>query len=514
VLTFDTTKSGDSDTNSFILPIVGGPYNVDVGNDGNFELTSKTGYIIIDLDDLIVDSIAGVIQIAIRNTAYGGGITSIDFAQDRGVPATDALKLIRIDQWGISIKWTSMKGAFYDCSNMTMAATDVPDVSGVSDFTATFYSCSVFNGNISDWDVSSGTDFNSMFERATNFNQDIGGWNVSSGIQFYRIFREATNFNQDIGSWNVSSGIYFQRMFSDATSFNQDIGGWNVSNGTDFERMFNRATNFNQDIGSWNVSSGTDFERMFQYATNFNQDIGGWDVSSGTLFKRMFNNATSFNQDLGGWDVGNMTLGDNMFDFSGLSTANWDATLIGWYRQSFTNANVTVGAADLSYCNAGAARTAMQGNIFNFVDDALSGFCDFDGDGVTDFDDLDDDNDGILDTDEGTPDLDSDGFANNFDLDADGDGCFDAFEAGHGEKVLLDGTITDGLDVGSNGLSALVENSDASPTNINYSIKAKTPGTSDFLNALINSACTETYMRQGKFFLRGVKMPMNFGKNN
>ena len=55
---------------------------------------------------------------------------------------------------------------------------------------------------------------------------------------------------------------------------------------------------------------------------------------------------------------------------------------------------------------------------------------DNDKDGVADINDLDDDNDGILDTDEGSTDDDNDGIINTLDLDSDGDGCYDVVEAG------------------------------------------------------------------------------------
>ena len=59
---------------------------------------------------------------------------------------------------------------------------------------------------------------------------------------------------------------------------------------------------------------------------------------------------------------------------------------------------------------------------------------DFDKDGIPDITDVDDDNDGILDTveDNGTVDRDTDGdgMPDRIDLDADGDGCFDVTEAG------------------------------------------------------------------------------------
>ena len=55
---------------------------------------------------------------------------------------------------------------------------------------------------------------------------------------------------------------------------------------------------------------------------------------------------------------------------------------------------------------------------------------DNDEDNVQDIYDLDDDNDGILDTEEGMDDIDLDGIPNQFDLDSDGDGCKDVIEAG------------------------------------------------------------------------------------
>ena len=55
---------------------------------------------------------------------------------------------------------------------------------------------------------------------------------------------------------------------------------------------------------------------------------------------------------------------------------------------------------------------------------------DTDGDGIPDHNDLDDDNDGILDTVEGNSDADGDGIMNRLDLDSDNDGINDVIEAG------------------------------------------------------------------------------------
>ena len=53
-------------------------------------------------------------------------------------------------------------------------------------------------------------------------------------------------------------------------------------------------------------------------------------------------------------------------------------------------------------------------------------------DGIPDANDIDDDNDGILDNEEGEDvDTDGDGIPNSKDLDSDGDGCNDVIEAGY-----------------------------------------------------------------------------------
>ncbi|RIV41826.1 hypothetical protein FQ017_16870, partial [Flagellimonas pelagia] len=87
---------------------------------------------------------------------------------------------------------------------------------------------------------------------------------------------------------------------------------------------------------------------------------------------------------------------------------------------------------------------------------------DFDDDGILNDDDLDDDNDGILDTVEQNGDLerdsDNDGYPDHMDLDSDGDDCFDVVEAGFidadGNGILGSDPVTvdaNGLVIGNGG---------------------------------------------------------------
>ena len=97
--------------------------------------------------------------------------------------------------------------------------------------------------------------------------------------------------------------------------------------------------------------------------------------------------------------------------------------------------------------------------------DGVSDVCDnadTDGDGVADAIDVDDDNDGILDVDEGTEDTDNDGIPDYKDIDSDGDGCLDLKEAGFSDTDndgLLDGTGVDsnGQVLGSDGYVAVLD---------------------------------------------------------
>jgi len=152
-------------------------------------------------------------------------------------------------------------------------------------------------------------------------------------------------------------------MFRNANVFNQPIGSWNVSNVTIMRNMFAYATAFNQPIGSWDVSNVTDIYGMFVYATAFNQPIGSWNVGNVTRMSGMFFNATTFNQSIGYWNVSNVTTMDDMFTGVQLSTANYDALLIGWStispNETPLRPNVIFSGGNSKYCNGASARSSI-----------------------------------------------------------------------------------------------------------------------------------------------------------
>ncbi|MGB3402776.1 MAG: Ig-like domain-containing protein [Microcoleaceae cyanobacterium] len=88
---------------------------------------------------------------------------------------------------------------------------------------------------------------------------------------------------------------------------------------------------------------------------------------------------------------------------------------------------------------------------------------DTDGDGIPDVDDLDDDNDGILDTEDGPGDTDGDGIPDIVDLDSDNDGIADIVESGLTPEQIAeldtdgDGVIDPTNEFGDNGVVDTVE---------------------------------------------------------
>ncbi|BFP42069.1 hypothetical protein FGF1_29140 [Flavobacteriaceae bacterium GF1] len=302
VTTWNTTNTGTSDNNSITIPAIG-TFDVDLGNDGIYELTNqtvtdRTGFLTLNVTDH--NHTAGVIQVALR------GITKIQFNYEG-----DRQKLLSVDQWGSSISWSTMEDAFSGCTNLEVKATDAPNLGSVTNMNWMFGGCTLLTGE---------TDFST--------------WNTAKVTDMGFMFHGARNFNGNIGSWDVANVTNMQAMFMDASDFNQDISSWNVAKVATMANTFRNAVAFNQGIGSWNTGSVTDM------------------IST-------FNGANAFDQNLGGWYLGKVTDGYDMLKGSGLSVANWDATLIGWDSQGFSN-TPTIGASGLVYCTAGTQRTALS----------------------------------------------------------------------------------------------------------------------------------------------------------
>ena len=279
-------------------------YHVDWDNDGVYDEFNLTGDATHSYSGSGIDTILIVGTFSAINFNNGGDKDLI----------TDVI------QWGTG-EWSTMNSAFYGCSNLTVSATDAPDLSGVTNIANIFRDCSSID------------------------DADLSGWNVST-IKFFTDGFRSSSFDGNVSTWSMNSAISLKRMFRDC-SFNQDISGWSLSSVTSMLEMFR--------------------------SSSFNQDISGWDVSLVSSFNAMFRSG-SFDQNIGNWDISSMSDASEMLYLASLSTENYDSTLIGW--QSTALSAITLSGGYSTYCAGEYARNYLTSQLgWTIVDAGLDGSC-------------------------------------------------------------------------------------------------------------------------------------------
>ena len=255
----------------------------------------------------------------------------------------DVHKILKVEQWG-NIQWSSMEQAFQACKVLDIPATDIPNLSTVTDMSNMFAGCYNFIGNptINNWDISNVTTLLGTFSGCFVFNQPVGNWNTSNVLYMGITFSVAKLFNQPLENWNTSKVLTMTAMFDGAKEFNQPIGNWNLSNTLDCEFMFSGALKFNQPIGNWNTTKVIEMNYMFNNAKVFDQNISNWNTENVTDMQGMFNGAENFNQNIENWNVGKVTQMYDMFNGAkkfNQSIGNWDVSKVIWMQNMFKNAN-------------------------------------------------------------------------------------------------------------------------------------------------------------------------------
>ncbi len=91
----------------------------------------------------------------IYTVSVTGSVTAYN-SLDNGGAFSDRAKLVSVDNWG-QLGWTSMYGAFYDCSDLVSVPPTSEGIESVTDMSWMFCNASALNSDISDWDTSSVT---------------------------------------------------------------------------------------------------------------------------------------------------------------------------------------------------------------------------------------------------------------------------------------------------------------------------------------------------------------------
>ena len=226
IIEVKTDNAGTSNNNQFQF----------TGAQGDYDVVAKQNDIVVaNFNDLsnqetITLPSSGVYNLEIKAKEVNG-FNRIAF--DNG---GDKLKITDIKQWG-DVVWSSFNDAFFGCSNMLTTATDVPNLSNVTDMNDMFRNATIAIPDVSNWDVSSVTSMNNMFFSASSANPDTSNWDVSSVTSMYYMFYNTSSANPDVSNWDVSSVTDMRFMFFAASSANPNTTNWDISNVTSMNRM-------------------------------------------------------------------------------------------------------------------------------------------------------------------------------------------------------------------------------------------------------------------------------------
>jgi surface protein len=310
VFTIDTenTSSGSSLNTQFMMPLVSGGSYNATVNWGDGSSDTITSYNQQEVTHTY--SSAGQYEVSIEGTLQGWQFNN----------AGDKLKMLDVKQWGVLDLSTS--AAFYGCTNLDASATDAPTVSSTS---------------------------------------------------FFNMFRDCTNFNGAIGNWNIETVTSLQETFRGASSFNNSLNNWNVSNVNSMNSMFRDCISFDQDLNSWNTSNVENMSSCFRNCQQFNGDIYSWDTTNVENMSNMLNNCDLFDQSLAAWSIANVSNFTNfMQNASGLSTSNYDATLIAWQAGGHDNdISINFGGSQFTESAYAARFSLIEDDGWTIVDGGI-----------------------------------------------------------------------------------------------------------------------------------------------
>ena len=270
VFTIDTenTSSGSSLNTQFMMPLVSGGSYNATVNWGDGSSDTITSYNQQEVTHTY--SSAGQYEVSIEGTLQGWKFNN----------AGDRLKMLDVKQWGVLDLSTS--AAFYGCTNLDASATDAPTVSSTT-FYRMFFECTNFNGAIGNWDTSTVTNLQECFYKATTFNKSLNSWNVSNVTTLQSTFRECVSFDQDLNSWDVSNVERMDVTFFNASQFNGDIYNWDTTNVERMDYMLYNCDLFDQSLAAWTIANVSNFTNFMQNATglsssNYDATLIAWEA--------------------------------------------------------------------------------------------------------------------------------------------------------------------------------------------------------------------------------------------
>jgi surface protein len=208
---------------------------------------------------------------------------------------------------------------------------------------------------------------------------DVTSWGNIAWSSFADAFINCSNINiTATNAPNLSNLTDLDFMFRDCTSLTGlNVSNWNLSTVTTVRAMFYGCSSLTTlEVSNWDISNVTRMDFMFRDCTLLTSlNVTNWNVSNVLNMSNIFRNCDNFNQSLSNWNINNVSIFTSfMLSATGLSTANYDATLIGWeatLQAEYPNGSgytetISIDFGGSQFTSGGAAETARTSLINNF----------------------------------------------------------------------------------------------------------------------------------------------------
>ena len=233
---------------------------------------------------------------------------------------------------------------------------------------------------LSNWNPYQLEKVRSLLNSVTSLNNSmlefLDEWDLSTVTDIGYMFYNSSGLagTVDLSNWNLSSLQNAEYMFffssPNSSISNINVTNWGVTNLTAVRKMFYNMNNADiTGLGTWNPTSLTNAFEMFENSKGFTGDgLGQWVNTPFQNINDMLFDNDSFDESLANWDISNLTNANTFMNAaSGMSTANYDATLIGWAAQIPLSYNGALNFGGSKYSLGGSAEAARDALIADGV---------------------------------------------------------------------------------------------------------------------------------------------------
>jgi len=354
-VTVDTTKAGSA-SDTFVLPAIGGTFDVDWG-----DTNTDVG---VSGQQTHVYTVGGTYTIKITST--GAAFQPFKFNN-----LGDKLKLITIVDWGTSCEWDSCDVAFNGCANLASIGTgSVPDFGTSTSMLGMLTICtSLTTVDMTGWDTSSVTTMAFMFQNSTALTSitGLGGLDVSAVTTMFNMFSGASKITSiDTTGWTATVLTITTSMFSGCALLTTlNFTGLSAAPLTTTINMLGNCTVLTTLTGEQNLdmSSVTTTDRMFSGCKALvTINLTGWAlgvawINADSMFQdcRLLTTLT----DHASLDTQSVTTMKEIFRdcraITNIDVSSWTTSNVAIYRSMFENTDALVSITGIEDLDVSAA---------------------------------------------------------------------------------------------------------------------------------------------------------------